>query len=73
MFHAIFRLRALLIHKGTKQDIGLQASFICLRALLIHKGTKLSINPFCDISCLRALLIHKGTKLGYFHSTDNEV
>ena len=57
------RLRALLIHKGTKHLLVCLLIQIGLRALLIHKGTKpemLSAKPSLG---LRALLIHKGTKL----------
>ena len=37
--HAV-RLRALLIHKGTKPRIKGELKHESLRALLIHKGTK---------------------------------
>ena len=37
-------LRALLIHKGTKQLHDFTGDYTSLRALLIHKGTKLSDN-----------------------------
>ena len=37
--HAV-RLRALLIHKGTKQLAVWVYGSVSLRALLIHKGTK---------------------------------
>ena len=39
--HAV-RLRALLIHKGTKPRIKGELKHESLRALLIHKGTKLN-------------------------------
>ena len=56
-------LRALLIHKGTKQKKLFRRRFYSLRALLIHKGTKLVQGLSHSRLCLRALLIHKGTKL----------
>ena len=37
------RLRALLIHKGTKLRQSVIIPLVRLRALLIHKGTKLRV------------------------------
>ena len=45
--HAV-RLRALLIHKGTKLDELGKVDINGLRALLIHKGTKLYIQGVCN-------------------------
>ena len=39
--YSVYGLRALLIHKDTKQDFDIPMLDICLRALLIHKNTKL--------------------------------
>ena len=57
------RLRALLIHKGTKRCAQGNVSTRSLRALLIHKGTKQTMLTVSQKLSLRALLIHKGTKL----------
>ena len=59
-------LRALLIHKGTKQLKPYQSFYSRLRALLIHKGTKQKTACLKIYYRLRALLIHKGTKLCNF-------
>ena len=58
-----YRLRAVLIHRGLKQQ-GTSIKLITgLRAVLIHRGLKLLLRRVTSYYGLRAVLIHRGLKL----------